>query len=180
MKRTIIALVAGITATLIPQPSEKLVAANSIPSPIIGIWQVVGNRNTLRLSPDGSYSFITFTFGPPGGAYAQCSTTVINTNAGSFAVDGNEIKFNLQTHTLEKFAGCATGFPVNLTPVPKIDHYSNKYFGASFSFQNNGQTLVLTGTGGDTTTASFQKIKNLVLKTGQSHQNSGVAEPVVN
>jgi hypothetical protein len=125
------------------------IASNPIPPPLIGVWREKQQRKTdrLALNSDGSYYEVITTFGPPGGAYNNCSTANSRTIKGSFTINGNEITFHLKTLEVKNFAGCG-GMPA-LTSYPKNYTYPNTYIIESFSLQNNGQTLVLTQTGGN-------------------------------
>ncbi len=160
MKRTIVALATVIAATLIYQHSEKVVASNSIPPSLIGVWKR-GDDDIIGLHSDGSYYEIVNTFGAPGGAYNQCSTVVSRTTKGNFTVNGDKIAFRLKTLSVEKFAACG-GFLRNAS-APKYYTYPDAYIVDSFSLQNNGQAIVFKQTGGNVTEYShgiYQKSRS--------------------
>ena len=157
MKRTIIALVTVVTATLIYQHSEKVVASDPIPPSLIGDWEIKGDqKNTvakdlkLHFYDDGSFSFKIDTVTRPGGIYGQCATFEFSNQTGRFNVNENKITLHYLTGSENGYAACALS--VTPTSTPK-SYNQNRYKVVSFSLQNNGQTLVLT----DNQQAIYQK-----------------------
>ena len=102
MKRTIIALVTVVTATLIYQHSKKVVASDPIPPSLIGVWEIKGDKtNTvaedrnLHFYDDGSFSYKTEKVTRPGGIYGQCATFEFTKTIGKFNVNENKITLPL-------------------------------------------------------------------------------------
>lgn len=141
MKRTNIALVTLLSAIVLSQYSCKS-QADPIPSALVGTWKS-GNGDTFGMGSDGSYYYYISKFGPPGGAYGNCTTALFLTTRGRFTVNGSQVTYYPQTYEESTLGGCSgANGPISL---PKQSTYKDGVYSVyEIYFGNNGQNLAIS------------------------------------